>query len=545
MPRDDIWSERPLRIDGRTYSATTGFKNSYDPYDHNIEDGLMEGYILELHSAFRTKNPHIYLTDLDAKITKKNTGYIEDGLKKIIWDKCYKPDGYLSKDRKYFAINDTHIMLKTSPKKVRAIAIKKVKDLVISTKKKEQIVEKIELEDTKKYLCEECYQIFDKGHLYYIKSLGGLVCKECRKKEYFKCKECGRFHKIPNKHDKMIAEGYGEYCYHCFKKKFFQCENCGKIFPREKRMVAVDNSYCVDCYKMLFVNCHDCGTLCFKEQAKQYRNHSYCEECYRRFATIRDYNWIPEQFKFKKLPWENELYMGIELEIETKDKEKRHFEEWARKTMEYLEDSGYGKDFYIKHDGTINGFELVSHPFTLQYLHKKISFLEILKWLRNQKFTSYSSGNCGLHVHLNRGFFGIEDIQKIRLFFSSNLEEIFYFSKRGNVNNKYCKYEPLNSKNFIRQGKRQEGKYWALRLKPDKKQTIEFRMFRGTLYHPRFLATIQFCDALAHFVKEVGITYTMKPKSWNFFVEWARKQHRYEHFVKYIDSKDSLMKYEV
>ena len=71
------------------------------------------------------------------------------------------------------------------------------------------------------------------------------------------------------------------------------------------------------------------------------------------------------------------------------------------------------------------------------------------------------------------------------------------------------------------------------------KNTIEIRIFRGTLHHARFLASIQFCDAVAHFVKEVGLTGLVKD-SWSVFLDWCAYKNRYGHFLKYVQDRKIL-----
>ena len=58
------------------------------------------------------------------------------------------------------------------------------------------------------------------------------------------------------------------------------------------------------------------------------------------------------------------LHMGIELEVEN-DQEL---------AGDYLLSLGSSQeDFYLKSDGSIeDGFEIVSHPFTMEYWHKHI-----------------------------------------------------------------------------------------------------------------------------------------------------------------------------
>ena len=66
------------------------------------------------------------------------------------------------------------------------------------------------------------------------------------------------------------------------------------------------------------------------------------------------------------------------------------------------------------------------------------------------------------------------------------------------------------------------------------------RIFRGTLNSDRFLATLQFCDALAHYSKEVSIMSIRSRLSWNSFLMWSKKTCRYNHFINYINNVENL-----
>ena len=70
------------------------------------------------------------------------------------------------------------------------------------------------------------------------------------------------------------------------------------------------------------------------------------------------------------------------------------------------------------------------------------------------------------------------------------------------MGDKYCQFDKLNnSVDFIKNGTSQDNKYYAIRTNVDKKNTVEFRIFRGTLKYNRFIATIQFVDAISHYIK--------------------------------------------
>jgi len=131
------------------------------------------------------------------------------------------------------------------------------------------------------------------------------------------------------------------------------------------------------------------------------------------------------------------------------------------------------------------------------------------------------------------------------LFFSTNFENILKFSKRDVNRLNYCKFENLNPKIFLQSGLIQKDKYQAIRMNPSGKNTIEMRIFRGTLYYPRFLATLQFCDAISHYIKEIGVNSVINKKSWDLFIDWCRQKNNYIHFLKYISNLETTTNLEI
>jgi hypothetical protein len=179
----------------------------------------------------------------------------------------------------------------------------------------------------------------------------------------------------------------------------------------------------------------------------------------------------------------------------------------------------------------------VTHPFTLKYAHKHIKWHKILEWLIENNYTSYKSGRCGLHVHLDKDYFDEMDIIKMRTFFSGTSNEIFKFSRREGKDNQYCIYERFDKRNFFNAS--QNGRHCALNINTNK-NTVEIRVFRGTLNTNRFIASLQFCDALANFIKVTSGSFFVSNVSsekvlWNEFLDFAKRTGYYNHFVRYVE----------
>ena len=92
---------------------------------------------------------------------------------------------------------------------------------------------------------------------------------------------------------------------------------------------------------------------------------------------------------------------------------------------------------YCKHDGSLDdGFEIVSHPATLEYHTNTIPWKKILDEALEMGYYSHNSGTCGLHVHINRAALGerVEEqentIARIVYFFEKFWDKILRFSRR-------------------------------------------------------------------------------------------------------------------
>ncbi len=92
---------------------------------------------------------------------------------------------------------------------------------------------------------------------------------------------------------------------------------------------------------------------------------------------------------------------------------------------------------YCKHDGSLDdGFEIVTHPMTLEYHRNSMPWDCMLNELRDMGYLSHKANTCGLHIHVNRSAFGTTQteqdacIARILYFFEKHWEELLKFSRR-------------------------------------------------------------------------------------------------------------------
>ena len=384
----------------------------------------------------------------------------------------------------------------------------------------------------KYFYCEDCGEIFK--DILMKKIQGYKICSKCFK-NYNICKHCGGF-LLKTLGKSSSTKDF--YCNNCYKKLFTICVICNKEKELEKTKKGIEGKdYCENCYNLTFSTCDKCGDLFFKTRLKfnPRRNLYYCVDCFEEEKIIKNYTYMPRKLNFNKNKWDNDLMMGVELEVQCMDSENK-----AEDLKEFLTQEKLYSNFYFKEDGSLRdnnnnkiGFEIVTHPFSLQHAHKNMKFKYILKWLKDNKFVSYWGGKCGLHVHLSKNFFSSKEIKKMRIFHSINYEKVYTFSKRGSSGNQFCHAESFSKQNYFNKNQSQSGRHYCLNTDTGK-PTVELRIFRGTLNFDRFLATLQYCDAISHFIKDVSVVYLLKTKSWGGFRKWAEEQNRYDHMVKYF-----------
>ena len=120
-------------------------------------------------------------------------------------------------------------------------------------------------------------------------------------------------------------------------------------------------------------------------------------------------------------------------------------------------------------------------------------------------YRSHRANTCGLHIHVSRSAFGNtqqeqdQAIARVLYFFEKHWEELLKFSRRTQrqLERWAARYgykeHPMDILDFAKKGYH-GGRYTCVNLQnPD---TVEFRMFRGTLKTNTILATLQLVDQI-------------------------------------------------
>lgn len=204
---------------------------------------------------------------------------------------------------------------------------------------------------------------------------------------------------------------------------------------------------------------------------------------------------------------EGKTYYGIELELELNNTEKgliKHFNNikgYGENTLDFI---------YAKHDGSLDyGYEIVTQPSEYEYTLEK---MKQIMADASRDSTSHNNGRCGLHIHINKNSFTELAIANIMQIIYTNWDDFVLFSRRHGRQINWCNKVYLN-KNYDNTPTKIVGKdenrdkYVAVNIiHPD---TIELRLFRGTLKYNTFVATMQLVKNLIELARSSTLEKAM------------------------------------
>lgn len=338
--------------------------------------------------------------------------------------------------------------------------------------------------------CEKCERKFDD----LIDVDGDLLCQECveNNSEIMFCEDCEEWHYSDNMY---YINGIDDYvCEGCINNgNYFQCHDCGEYY-------STDNA--TSCYNGDFWVCDRCrDNYTYVECCDTYIDSDYayyneqddcycCEEHYHEDSDIYDYHGFSD---WEKQTLENEnppFCIGFELEVENThhNYDNNDLARFAKNTYPVI----------CSRDGSIDdGFEIVSHPLSYNYIVENQNKLKyMLEELSNRGCESHNPGTCGLHFHVTHPH-NDDIINRIILIMETYKQELIAFSRRTTEQiENWCKFlsdvtheGDCKSLYFIKKNKETSTRYMALNL--TNYNTIEFRIFRGTLKFDIFMATVE------------------------------------------------------
>ena len=332
----------------------------------------------------------------------------------------------------------------------------------------------------------------------------------------FVCTSCGN-----NFYREQLSPFDGELlCPACLSSQTVYCSCCDRRIWTDDNVGTDAQPLCQDCFDDHFERCTTCNALIRRGDTYYRGDTPYCAECYQSVGCgdeIMSYYFKPTPIFYG----EGKRFFGVELEIDGAGEDNDN-------AAEILHIANVERPLvYCKHDGSLDdGFEIVTHPMTLDFHLHNMPWEQIVEEAKKLGYTSHQAGTCGLHVHVNRNAFGETEVQqdaviaRILYFVEKNWEELLKFSRRtqSQLDQWAARYGYKDQpKELLDHAKKSAhaGRYTSVNL--TNKNTIEFRIFRGTLKYNTLIATLQLLDRIC----DVALFMSdeeLKAMSWTTFV---------------------------
>ncbi len=299
------------------------------------------------------------------------------------------------------------------------------------------------------------------------------------------------------------------------------CHHCGHNIPRSEAFVDDGIVLCHDCYYGHYHRCTECGRLVHEAHRYYIDDEVCCFYCYNKHweeeRSLHEYSYKPEPIFYG----DGRRFLGVELEIDDAGRS----EDNAESILNVANRSA--KHMYIKCDSSLDdGMELVTHPMTLDYHLNHAPWQDIMDTCLDMGYASHNTDTCGLHVHVNRDSFGQsaseqdDVIGRILFFVERFWSELLQFSRRTSyqLQRWAARYGRKGSpKDILDHAKSDSpGRYTCVNLQ--NRNTIEFRIFRGTLKYNTLAATLQLVDEICN-VAALLSDEEMLGLNWSDFVE--------------------------
>ena len=366
------------------------------------------------------------------------------------------------------------------------------------------------------------------------------ICKDCIKKNNLKI--CPKCHKVVSRFYKVQDNGKEiGVCVDCRRDFYEHCFGCGKYYPKETLTEVDGKMVCNTCLSdtTKYGHCKNCGNYYLVSGDNGALG--MCGACYHIFSSyhgdILSYH-VPY-----RLPWlgkDNECHYGVEMEMD-RGGERDIF---SKKIHDIFE-----KKVVLMHDGSLDdGFEIISPPATFNAHMQNLKWKEGFTAALRMGYLSDKVNTCGLHVHVDRAYFNdtkevLED--KFAMLFANNIDWIRPFSRRKNY--RYCSYEGLEEKTTVEEVLKNKvsnvkncdkSKNHSVAINFGNKNTIEIRIFKGTLNYATFVATMQFMSMFTTFIKYKSLGSLAKI-TFKDFLSMAKVKN-YKEFILYVAKRGLL-----
>lgn len=366
------------------------------------------------------------------------------------------------------------------------------------------------------------------------------ICDSCS----WSCDGCGDIHSNDRDTGREVDGSY-VWCQSCIDDAYY-CERDEEYYSEGGYYIQDRGEYwCEHCANNWANWCDECENY-YEDGCDNCPSDSYNGE-----RVIHDYSYRPDAI-FHCVKDNERLFFGFELEMELESSRT----DAAHYAYSKLEPADLA---YLKNDGSLdNGFELVTHPMSFDFLMDDDNSQEIwdtIYALREQyKARSFNTRTCGFHIHISRtGFNGGAHMHRFLNLVYSNPR--LYQKLAGRNSDQWAKFDDVYrryyddyageyklTKSFIDKLSpyRTSDRYSAINTL--NQQTLEMRIFKGTLSIPALRAHIQLAHASVEYTRNLSVQQVANGAlSQNNFLAYVyANMDMYSELVERIEHKQIL-----
>ena len=303
-----------------------------------------------------------------------------------------------------------------------------------------------------------------------------------------------------NNSNVKVMGGWVDFLDAHFSGEYFFCNDCENYFSTEEENNAYDDySICQSCCDYNY-RYSDRNSYYVRDDDENYQNQNI-----REYHTCSEsLGHIPSKYDDRK----PRVLLGLELEMEIKDSYSR--DERAGELLENIGEYGSYQYALCENDGSLDhGFEMVTAYTGLDIHAEQLKFFE--SGLRGA--ISHDSDNCGLHVHICKADMTTLHGAKMILFINDQANHKLVRAIARRDDSEYAKIKNKKDdtywlKDAVRgcDTKRSQlrslnaDRYEALNFK--NANTVEFRLFKGSLVYSTIMACLEFTYATWFFTRE-------------------------------------------
>lgn len=391
--------------------------------------------------------------------------------------------------------------------------------------------------ENEKMICAECGEVIE-GSNYYTTASGETICEDCYESEYFTCDDCGEIFPWD---ECIYIDGRWKsryICESCADDNHYYCEVCGEYHESTEevlytgllhngRYAQYENTYlCSGCRSDLN-HCEACDVYCPDNEYDF--EVGLCESCAENAGAdvIGEYHSNNGWTDFG-----DEDLFGIELEVESLGSASK-FDIAKRLSENYL-----GEHAIFQRDSSLErGFEIITQPHSIDRFNE-IDWRGALKFLTDEGVRSHDTTTCGLHIHVTRDFFG----DTLEEYYTNTAKVVYLYSMRWNFFLKLSRrtQEQADRWAAVHESKNLEeakecvkgsSRYHAINFR--NRDTVEFRLGRGTLRYESFMAWIDLHLTMSRNVKQVDENNPLDLSVWlkgisQSTLDYIRERHAFD-----------------